>query len=64
MVQFYYDWGDPEVERLARAAVVARGADPDEMIPDSGYSNAPLGPRWWHFQDAAHDFLAMWRAMG
>lgn len=62
-VSFYRDYGDPKVERLARAICRARQVDPDELVPDNGYGDAPLVPKWWKSQDAALDFLACYAAV-
>jgi hypothetical protein len=60
--QFNHDFGRADVEKLARSICEEYGADPDKMIPDSGYSDAVLVPRWWKFQDDAIKFIAMMRA--
>ena len=61
MGRFHRDRGIPEVERLARACCIARGRDPDEQTRETGYDDTTI-PRWWFFQDAAQDFLAMMAA--
>ncbi len=45
--QFYRGTDDPEIEKLARAMCVGFKTWPDELVPDNGYPNAPLVPRWW-----------------
>jgi hypothetical protein len=60
--RLYRDYGQPEVERLARAIVTARGADSDELTPESGYANAQMVPLWWLHQDFALNFLACQKA--
>jgi len=57
MVQFYRDWGIPDVQRYARAICAARGLHPDRQVKDSGYDGAPEIPVWWQHQGTALDFL-------
>lgn len=52
------DYGQPDVEYLARAICKARKADPDEQVPSTGYKNAKLVPLWWFHQDFAMNYLA------
>jgi hypothetical protein len=60
-ISFYRDYGDPEVERLARAIVAKRGFDPDQRVEDNGYKNSAYIPAWWKYQDEALAFIAMSR---
>lgn len=57
--QIYFNYEDPQVERLARAIVVKRGYDPDELVQDSGYPDSVKIPAWWKYQDYALSFIAM-----
>lgn len=59
MNYFYRDFGMPPVERLARAIAQKRGIKPDDLVPETGYSNARTIPAWWKFQDTALNYLAM-----
>lgn len=59
MNDVYRDFGMPPVERLARAIAKKRGYGSDDLVPETGYSNARAVPAWWKFQDAALDYLAM-----
>jgi hypothetical protein len=61
MARFYRDYGIPAVEHLARACATARGHDPDEPVRETGYDETII-PRWWFYQDAARNFLAMMEA--
>lgn len=55
---------DPaRVEQVARAMCSAFGADPDQIVPATGYKNAPLIPRWRHEQEWAIRHLAAQQAL-
>jgi hypothetical protein len=58
MVAFYRDYGDADVERLAKRMCEKLGTDPLSLIPDNGYTDAPLIPRWWTQQEYAARFIA------
>lgn len=62
-MQFYTDYGDPVVQRLAKAVCRKRGHDPELLVTDNGYPDAPLVPLWWQYQDDAMNFLAMMQDM-
>ncbi|WP_353429213.1 hypothetical protein [Paracoccus denitrificans] len=57
-MQFYRDYENEQVERLARRICEAYGADPDRLVKDNGYPDAPMIPEWWKHQDFALQFLA------
>lgn len=61
MARFYRDYGDPEVERLARACCSYWGQDPDEPVQETGYDETTV-PRWWKYQGEACQFIAMMSA--
>lgn len=63
VTQFYHDYRDPDVERLARAICAARGLDPDEWVRDNGYADTAIIPRWFREQQFAKDFISCWIAM-
>lgn len=56
---------DALIEKMARAAVVAFGHDPDELVPATGYDDAPMIPRWyqeWEFAARYWVFRAAYEA--
>lgn len=61
-VQFYRDFARRDVMHLARAICVEMQEDPDEMVPETGYPNAGLIPRWWRYQFDALKFIALTKA--
>ncbi len=60
--EFYYDFGRPDVQVLARAICGEMRSDPDGLVPETGYINAALIPRWWLYQEDALKFIAMEKA--
>lgn len=54
---FFTDERLATIERLARAMCDALGQDPDETVPATGYSDAPVHARWRQHSCFAADFL-------
>jgi len=54
----YQDYGNREVEKMARAVCAMYGQDPDDLTPETGYSDACLVPKWWKHQEFAMMFIA------
>lgn len=50
---------NPNVKRLARVICEGRGVDPDEMVPETGYPDSPMIPRWQKHAETALDFISM-----
>lgn len=61
---YYWDFGRPDVERLARAICVEMERDPAGMVPETGCDDAALIPLWWKYQSDALKFIAMTKANG
>lgn len=63
MSTYYRDMDRPDVERLARAICTERRINPDQLRPESGWSDAAMIPQWRQFQDDALNFIAMMSAV-
>lgn len=46
------------IEKVSRAMASALGVDPDELVPATGYANAPLIPFWQKQREWAIRHLA------
>lgn len=54
---------EAEIERVARAMTAARGMDPDLIVPETGYSDARMIPRWMKDREWAMRHIAAHRAL-